>query len=156
KKPIHSRQSNLNNRPGGRRRMMVVQQTIPDVRDALLKHDLVGLRESLKNWPPPDLAELLDGASVEDEVVLFRILPRKLAAETFAYLTPKQQERLLKAMAQEEVTAILNSMPDDDRTLLLEEMPASATKQLLELLTPKERADAVKLLGYPEGSIGRL
>jgi len=47
-------------------------------------------------------------------------------------------------------------MPDDDRTLLLEEMPAAATRQMLELLTPEERAAAVKLLGYPEGSIGRL
>src|SRR5262249_23641978 len=67
-----------------------------------------------------------------------------------------QQERLLRAMAREDVTAILDRMPDDDRTLLLEEMPASATKQLLELLTPKERADAVRMLGYPEGSVGRL
>src|SRR5205823_1457415 len=78
------------------------------------------------------------------------------AAETFAYLTPSQQERLLKAMAQDEVTAILNSMPDDDRTLLLEEMPAGATKQLLALLTPEECAAALKQLGYPESSIGRL
>ncbi len=135
---------------------MAIRQSIPDVRDALRRRDLVGLRESLKNWPPPDLAELLDEAPVEDEVVLFRILPRKLAAETFAYLTPRQQERLLKAMAKEEVTTILNSMPDDDRTLLLEEMPAGATKQLLALLTPEESAAALKQLGYPEGTIGRL
>jgi magnesium transporter len=135
---------------------MAIRQSIPDVRASLRRRDLVGLRESLKNWPPPDLAELLDEASVEDEVVLFRILPRKLAAETFAYLTPRQQERLLKAMAKEEVTTILNSMPDDDRTLLLEEMPAGATKQLLALLTPEESAAALKQLGYPEGTIGRL
>jgi magnesium transporter len=88
---------------------MAIRQSIPDVRASPRRRDLVGLRESLKNWPPPDLAELLDEASVEDEVVLFRILPRKLAAETFAYLTPRQQERLLKAMAKEEVTTILNT-----------------------------------------------
>ena len=66
------------------------------------------------------------------------------------------QEALLKAMAQEDVAALLNDMAPDDRTMFLEELPATATRQLLALLTPKERAVAVTLLGYPEGSIGRL
>src|SRR5512144_1035305 len=126
------------------------------VEEALLARDFVKLRDALKNWHPPDVVTLIRGLPVEDQAVVFRILPRKLAAETFGYLTQGQQEKLLKAMAQDEVTVLLNNMPDDDRTLLLEEMPAAATKQMLELLTPEERADAVKLLGYPEGSIGRL
>ena len=59
-------------------------------------------------------------------------------------------------MAQEDVAALLNEMAPDDRTMFLEELPATATRQLLALLTPEERAVAVTLLGYPEGSIGRL
>jgi len=59
-------------------------------------------------------------------------------------------------MAKEDVGRILNEMSADDRTMLLEELPAAATQQLLNLLSPEERATAVKLLGYPEGSIGRL
>ena len=74
----------------------------------------------------------------------------------FEYLEPEQQESLLKAMAQEDVAALLNNMAPDDRTMFLEELPAEVTRQLLTLLTPEERAVAVKLLGYPEGSIGRL
>src|SRR5499433_959326 len=128
----------------------------PVIAEALQARDLVKLRDALKNWQPPDLADLISELPLEDQGVVFRILPRKLAAETFAYLTPDQQEKLLKAMAQDEVAVLLSSMPDDDRTLLLEEMPAAATRQMLELLTPEERAAAVKLLGYPEGSIGRL
>jgi len=127
-----------------------------EVDAALQGRDFVKLHDSLKNWHPPDVADLIDGLAVEDQVVVFRILPRQLAADTFAYLTPDQQEILLKAMARDEVTTLLNNMPDDDRTMLLEEMPAAATKQMLELLTPEERADAIKLLGYPEDSIGRL
>jgi len=126
------------------------------VEEALHARDFVKLRDALKNWQPPDVAALIKALPVEAQAVVFRILPRMLAAETFAYLTQAQQEKLLKAMAQDEVTVLLNNMADDDRTLLLEEMPAAATKQMLELLTPEERADAVKLLGYPEGSIGRL
>jgi magnesium transporter len=59
-------------------------------------------------------------------------------------------------MGSEEVAALLNAMAPDDRTTFLEELPAEVTRQLLTLLTPDERAVAVKLLGYPEGSIGRL
>jgi len=126
------------------------------VEEALHARNFVRLRDLLDNWTPPDVADLIKALPAEDQAVVFRILPRKLAAESFTYLTSGQQEKLLKAMAQDEVAALLNHMPDDDRTLLLEEMPAAATKQMLELLTPEERADAVKLLGYPEGSIGRL
>src|SRR5215831_186180 len=130
---------------------------LPSVVDeALHARDFIRLRDALKNWQPPDVADLISVLPIEDQAVVFRILPRKLAGETFGYLTPAQKERLLKAMAQDEVTTLLNTMPDDDRTLLLEEMPAAATRQMLELLTPEERAAAVKLLGYPEGSIGRL
>lgn len=98
----------------------------------------------------------MDGLTIEEQVIVFRILPRKLAATVFEYLQLEAQERLLKNMAQEEVTAILNDMSPDDRTLLLDELPASVTRQMLALLTPQERAIAVALLGYPEGSIGRL
>src|SRR4030095_15726904 len=59
-------------------------------------------------------------------------------------------------MAQDDVAALLNNMAPDDRTLCLEELPAEATRQLLSLLTPAERGVALTLLGYPEGSIGRL
>ena len=59
-------------------------------------------------------------------------------------------------MAQEDVAALLNEMAPDDRTMFLEELPAPVTRQLLALLTPEERAIASTLLGYPEGSIGRL
>ena len=84
------------------------------------------------------------------------MLPRKDAATVFEYLSPEAQETLLKAMAQEDVAALLNNMAPDDRTMFLEELPATATRQLLALLSPSERAVALTLLGYPEGSIGRL
>jgi len=59
-------------------------------------------------------------------------------------------------MAHEQVAAILNEMSPDDRTALLEEMPSAAARQLIQLLTPEERRVAQTLLGYPEGSVGRL
>jgi magnesium transporter len=99
---------------------------------------------------------LLTDLSIEDQAVVFRLLPRRDAAATFEYLSQEAQEALLKALAHEEVSALLNEMAPDDRTMLLEELPAAVTRQLLALLTPEERAIAASLLGYPEGSIGRL
>src|SRR5213076_1115353 len=51
---------------------------------------------------------------------------------------------------------LLNHMSPDDRTWFLSELPANVTKQLLALLTPEERAEAVTLLGYAPGTVGRL
>ncbi len=118
--------------------------------------DYSKLRDMIRNRPPEHLAQLLGDLTIEDQVVVFRLLPRKDAAATFEYMSLEQQETLLKAMAQEDVAALLNEMAPDDRTMFLEELPAAATRQLLALLTPEERSVASKLLGYPEGSIGRL
>src|ERR1041384_7027264 len=126
-----------------------------EVERIIQARDFSTLRERLVKWSSADLASLLEGLGTEDQVIVFRILPRKIAATVFEYLNPPTQEVLLKAMAQGDVAAILSDMAPDDRTRLLEELPASATRQMLALLTPDERAVAVSLLGYPEDSIGR-
>jgi magnesium transporter len=127
-----------------------------DVEAAIHTHDFVRMRDILKNWPAADIAGLIKTLDNEDQAIVFRILPRKTAALAFEFLDLPDQERLLKAMAGEEVAAILNSMSPDERTMLLEELPAPATKHLLELLAPEQLKVACTLLGYPPGSIGRL
>ncbi len=114
------------------------------------------LRTRLGDREPPDLAELMDDLPHEAEAVVFRILPRDLAADTFEYLRVDAQERLLRAMGDRDVALILNDMSPDDRTALLEELPGKVTKRLLNLLSPDERSVATRLLGYPEDSVGRL
>jgi magnesium transporter len=110
----------------------------------------------VRNRDAADIATVLTELGVEDQVVVFRVLPRKDAADVFAYLSLDAQETLLRAMAQEDVASLFNNMAPDDRTNFLEELPAAATRQLLSLLTPAERSVALTLLGYPEDSIGRL
>jgi magnesium transporter len=134
---------------------MTVEPAV-DLARVIEERNFVSLQEMLKHWTPPTAASALEALPVEQQVVAFRVLPRDLAADVFEYLPLEAQERLLKAMAKEEVANILNEMAPDDRTALLDELPATVTQQLLQLLTPEERAVAVKLLGYPEGSIGRL
>jgi magnesium transporter len=128
----------------------------PEIESALKNHQFEELRKYLKDQPPTDIVNVIRWLSPENQVIAFRVLPRSIATATFEYLRPEEQRVLIKAMGHHEVALILNDMAPDDRTRLLEELPAAATKQLLNLLDPAEKATAVKLLGYPEGSIGRL
>src|SRR5262245_52274734 len=128
----------------------------PRLDEIIKNRGVLALRVVVRGWPPAAVASAIEELSVEDQVIAFRLLPREVATDAFEYLDVDVQEGLLRAMAKEDVGRILNEMSADDRTMLLEELPAAATQQLLNLLSPEERATAVKLLGYPEGSIGRL
>jgi len=114
------------------------------------------LHERISDHAPPDLAEVLERLPDDVEAVVFRLLPRALALDVFEYLPVPDQERLLRGLGDEDVAHILNDMSPDDRTALLEELPGKVTKRLLNLLSPRERSVATRLLGYPEESIGRL
>src|SRR6476620_210031 len=118
--------------------------------------DFAALREVFREWPPADVAEVILDVPEDEQVIVFRVLPHDLAADVFEYLDVEAQQQLLRAMAHEQVVGILNEMSPDDRTALLEEMPSAAARQLIRLLTPEERRVAQALLGYPEGSVGRL
>src|SRR6266567_3003085 len=118
--------------------------------------NFAALRELFKEWPPADVAEVILDLPEDDQVIIFRVLPAALAADVFEYIGIEEQQSLLKAMAHEQVIGILNEMSPDDRTALLEELPGEAARKLIRLLTPEERRVAQALLGYPEGSVGRL
>lgn len=120
--------------------------------------NFTALRETFAELELPlvDLADLITSLPEDEQVLVFRVLPHDLAADIFAYLHFYAQQRLLKAMAREDVTKITNEMSPDDRTTLLEELPADAMHQLMQTLSPDERKVAQGLLGYPEDSVGRL
>jgi magnesium transporter len=133
-----------------------VAQPAEELAALLRTRDYTRLRDMLRNRHAGDVADMLTALSHEDQVIVFRVLPRKDAADVFEYLSREAKEGLLKTMAREEVAELLNNMAPDDRTLFLEELPAEVTRELLALLTPAERSVAVSLLGYPEKSVGRL
>lgn len=118
--------------------------------------DFAALRDELLGLRPPEIATVLADLRADDQVIAFRILPRRLAGAVFEYMPPDAQRALIKAMGQEDVAELLNHVSPDDRTLFLSELPANVTKQLLSLLTPEERREAVTLLGYAPGTVGRL
>ena len=130
----------------------------PEIKSMIDARNFTALRELFEEMPPVDVAEIILDLPADEQVIIFRILPHALAADVFEYLDVDvdAQQQLLRGMAHEQVVGILNEMSPDDRTALLEELPSAAARQLLKLLTPEERQIAQQLLGYPEGSVGRL
>ncbi|MDP1995410.1 MAG: magnesium transporter [Ignavibacteria bacterium] len=135
---------------------MLGQILQPEIKDLINSRDFSSLKEVLLDWTPADIADLLTDLPDYEQAILFRILPKDIATDTFEYLEVDVQLSLLKALGNEEVAFILNDMSPDDRTAMLEEVPASVLKQMMNLLSIKERHIAQSLLGYPENSVGRL
>lgn len=128
----------------------------PEIKSLIAERRLSILKEVLADWGAADIAELLIDLTENERVIIFRLLNKELAADTFEYLEFDTQMELLKAMGREEVAEVLNEMDPDDRTALFEELPSFAAKQLIQLLSAEERAIARALLGYAENSVGRL
>ena len=89
-------------------------------------------------------------------VILFRLLPRELAADVFSEFEVNVQTRLLQQMSKDTALKVILELSPDDRTDIFEELPGKVTQKLLNLLPPAERKEALQLLGYPENSVGRL
>ena len=131
-------------------------ETTLDLGSLIRRGDFAKLHDELVRWTPQDLAGAITDLRSDDRVLAFRILPRRTAAAVFEYLSQESQRALIKAMGQEDIAALLNQMSPDDRTWFLSELPANVTRELLSLLTPEERAEAITLLGYEPGTVGRL
>jgi magnesium transporter len=128
----------------------------PEILELIEARQWTALRDTLKEWPAPEAADLILKLKNPDRVLLFRALPRQVAAEVFSYLEVDQQDGLLRDLTDEETRHLLAHLPPDDRTHLLEELPGQATQRMLNLLSPADLAEARWLLGYPEESVGRL
>jgi len=135
---------------------MIGTPILPEIRELIEKRNFSSLQRLFNDWLPVDLAELISDLPENEQGVLFRLLPRDVATETFEYLDLDAQRNLLDALTKKDVTHILNSMSADDRTALLEELPGTVAQELIKLLTFKEFKIAKTLLAYAEGSVGRL
>jgi magnesium transporter len=116
------------------------------------------VKQELAHLEPFQIAEVIECLSKPDQIILFRLLSREMAKETFQHLSHEEQEDIIEGMAVNinKMTDLLNDLDPDDRTAFFEELPGEVSQRLMQLLSAKERAIATRLLGYPEDSIGRL
>ena len=129
-----------------------------DILDLIRDRNWPLLRNEIIELEPVEIAEILEDLKDQNDVILFRLLPRVLAKDTFQHLSHDKQEEIIEGLAKNvnKVSSLLNDLDPDDRTAFFEELPGKITQRLIQLLSPQERNIATKLLGYPENSIGRL
>ncbi len=118
--------------------------------------DITGLRELLRIQPVPAIVNEIVELPPEVRIVVFRLLPHRIAVDVFANLEGDEQNELLHELSDHETRKLLTTLTPDDRTELFEEMPGEVTRQLFKLLSPEDLAETRVLLGYPEESVGRL
>ena len=115
------------------------------------------LREELAQMNEVDIAEFLDELDVEQEILVFRLLPKDMAAEVFTYLeNADDQEKLIGALSDRELREVLDELYLDDTVDLIEDMPANVVSRILRNTDASTRSQINQLLNYPKDSAGSI
>ena len=114
------------------------------------------LKALAENLTPPDIAELFDIIDEKYHILLYRILPKELAAETFAWFDSDLQCRLIESFTDKELSAVLDELYIDDTVDLIEEMPAMVVKRILNQSSLEDREIINRILKYPKDSAGSM
>lgn len=118
--------------------------------------DLNRLKQELNEMPAIDVGDYITGLPEERRAIAFRLLNKTQATDVFEYLPPEVREELIGSLHNAQVVHILESMRPDDRAELFDELPAGIVKRLVQQLSPEERQATATILGYAEGTAGRV
>jgi magnesium transporter len=114
------------------------------------------LRDILITMKPFDIAAVFENLQDEKMPILFRILPKELAAETFVEMDDETQEFLIHGFSDSELKEVVDELFVDDAVDLIEEMPANVVKRILRQADKDMRKQINELLKYPEDSAGSV
>jgi magnesium transporter len=128
-----------------------------DARDTLLDiQDFNRLKLELNYLPAVDVGDYIKELPPERQAIAFRLLSKTQATEVFEYLPPEVQESLISSLQDVQVHQIIEAMRPDDRAELFDELPARVVRRLLAQMSSGERQATATILGYPEGTAGRV
>lgn len=114
------------------------------------------IKDILVTMNPSDIAAVFDGLESDKLPMLFRLLPKELAAESFVEMESEGQELLIRGFSDKELKDVINELYVDDAVDIVEEMPANVVKRILAQADPDMRRDINELLRYPENSAGSM
>ena len=114
------------------------------------------LRDILVVMNPSDIAALFDDFEKQQISLMFRLLPKELAAETFVEMETDAQENLIRSFSDQELNEVLDELFVDDAAALVEEMPANVVKRILKQADPDMRRSINQILRYPDNSAGSI
>ena len=114
------------------------------------------LRDILITMNPSDIAGIFDFLDEKRIPLLFRLLPKELAAETFVEMEPEAQELLIRGFSDNELKDVVDELYVDDAVELVEEMPANVVKRILRQADPEMRKDINQILRYQDYTAGSI
>ena len=114
------------------------------------------LRDILITMNPADVAAVFEDMDESTLPLLFRLLPKELAAETFVEMEPESQELLIHGFSDAELKEVVDELYVDDAVDLVEEMPTNVVKRILRSADPEMRRMINEILRYPEDSAGSI
>lgn len=120
------------------------------------EHQYRLLRAELAEMNEADIAEFLQEVDDNQKVLIFRMLPKGLATDVFAFLESDIQEHLITRMNDSEIYKIIEDLYVDDAVDMLEELPATVVKRVMRIATPETRKLINQFLQYPEYSAGSI
>ncbi|MDR3337133.1 MAG: magnesium transporter [Treponema sp.] len=118
--------------------------------------DMTNLKTLFSQINTVDIAELFENLSKEKIIQLFRILPKTIAADVFAYMDADEQQIIIEALTDVEVSEIMNNLFVDDAVDFIEELPANVVKRVLQNVLPEKRKLINQILQYPDDSAGSI
>ena len=116
----------------------------------------IQLKKELSEMNEVDISEILDPLDLSTTLLVFRMLPKDIAAEVFSYFSPEQQADIINAVTDKELKFILDELFFDDMIDLIEEMPANVVSKILINSSQEERVLINQFLKYPAQSAGSI
>ncbi len=132
------------------------EEIIEKISSLYTKKDYSSIKKILTELNPADIANVFDEFTNEQRILLFRLLPKEEAAETFVELEIDTQEALIRAFSDNELRDVIDELYLDDAVDIIEEMPATLVKRILKNTDSRTRASINALLKYPEDSAGSI
>jgi magnesium transporter len=127
-----------------------------DLRNLLDIADLNQLKCDLNSLQPVDVGEYISELPEKQRAIAFRVLNKTQAIDVFEYLPTEIQEELIHSLHDVQVVQLVEEMSPDERAELFDELPAGVVKRLLQQLSNEQRQATATILGYPEGTAGRV
>lgn len=120
------------------------------------EHKFRLLRSQLAEMNEADIAEFMEELDENKKVLIFRMLPKELATDVFAFLEPDIQEHIINSITDAELHKIIEDLFVDDAVDMLEELPATVVKRVMRNAAPETRKLINQFLQYPDNSAGSI
>ncbi|EGC77770.1 hypothetical protein HMPREF9353_00617 [Treponema denticola F0402] len=136
--------------------MELKENKFEQIKYLLSEKRYIEVQRTLAELNEVDIAEFLETESAQNAILMFRMLPKSMAAEVFTLLPTEQQSRFIAAATDKELVSILDEIFLDDMVDIVEEMPANVVKKILKNTGSEERMLINQFLKYPKDSAGSL